>query len=502
MKKTLLASAAVLLWTGSALAAAQTVTIPAEDYQAIINQLKTLQSRVESLEKEKPTTAAMSDNKIQKDMDSIYDTLDQVETKTLKDKINLGAELRTRVDNFKVKDHMYFTPGAPQTPGHQESNDNSWTNRFRVNMDADIQKNLKFTGRLTAYKNFADSDSPNSAVYGDANSAHMPNGSDIKLDRAYIDWVPENLGVPLAFTFGRHPSSEGPPNEIKENRKRQSTYPALLFDGEADGVVTTLGLERYTGWKDSGLRLAWGKAYQDDDNVNAYLDNPGGIDDTNVFAAFFETQLPGINNSLLVLSALRANDLAVANFSTLGIVGDTNVGDIDLYGIHVQADKVMQSNFDVFLSLGVNKTHPNGNSVFLDINPSGTQGTQDPGEPSMGLLNNNGTTSHSGWAVYAGLAYTVPYAPMNNPKIGFEYNHGSDYWFSFTSGSTELFNKLATRGDVYDLYYIQPFNDYLFARIGYTLADYDYGLSGFHIGDMGESTEKLRNAYMLMDCRF
>jgi len=91
---------------------------------------------------------------------------------------------------------------------------------------------------------------------------------------------------------------------------------------------------------------------------------------------------------------------------------------------------------------------------------------------------------------------------MNTPKLGFEYNHGSDYWSSFTSGSTELFNKLATRGDVYDLYYIQPFNDYLFARIGYTLADYDYVLSGFHIGDLGRSTEKLRNAYMLMDCRF
>ena len=63
---------------------------------------------------------------------------------------------------------------------------------------------------------------------------------------------------------------------MKENRKRQSTYPSLLFDGEADGIVTTLGLERYTGWKDSGLRLAWGKAYQDDDNVSAYLDKPGG----------------------------------------------------------------------------------------------------------------------------------------------------------------------------------------------------------------------------------
>ncbi len=295
--------------------------------------------------------------------------------------------------------------------------------------------------------------------------------------------------MPLAITFGRHPSSEGPPNEIKENRKRQSTYPSLLFDGEADGVVATVGLERYLGWQDSALRLAWGKAYQDDDTVNAYLDAPGGIDDTNVFATFFESQLPGVENTLLVLSALRANDLAATGFDSLGINGSENVGDLDLFGIHLQANRLRNSNFDLFLSLGLNQSHPNGRVLN---SPLGT----------MGLLNNDGDSSHSGWAVYTGLAYTIPAAGLNHPKIGFEYNHGSQYWFSFTSGSTELYNKLATRGDVYDLYYIQPFNEYLFARIGYTLAQYDYGLSGFHIGDLGAANEELQNAYMLMDCRF
>lgn len=501
MKKTLLTAAAVFLWLGNALAAPQTVTMPAEDYQAIINQLKALQSRVESLEhqtpSEKSASAAIPDSKLEKDVTSIYDTLDRVETKSLKDKINLGAEVRTRVDNFKVKDHMYFT-AAPKPPGHEENNDNSWTNRFRVNMDADIRKNLKFTGRLTAFKNFADSSAPHPDVIGDSNAAHLPDGSSIKLDRAYIDWVPENLGIPLALTFGRHPSSEGPPNEIKENRKRQSTYPSLLFDGEADGVVATLGLERYIGWKDSGLRLAWGKAFQDNDTVNTYLDSPNGLDDTNLFAGFFETQIPGINDSLVVLSALRANDLA-ANFPQL-LGASQTVGDMDLYGIHLQANKLMNSNFDLFLSLGRNKSHPNGKTLGLpfDINNDGIP----DGSIPMGLLNNDGDTSRSGWAVYTGLAYTIPAANFNNPKIGFEYNHGSDYWFSFTSGSTELYNKLAIRGDVYDLYYIQPFNDYLFGRIGYTLAKYDHSLSGFHIGDLGDSTEELRNAYLLMDCRF
>ena len=49
MKKTLLTAAAVFLWCGSALAEPQTVTLPAADYQAIVNQLKALQSRVDAL---------------------------------------------------------------------------------------------------------------------------------------------------------------------------------------------------------------------------------------------------------------------------------------------------------------------------------------------------------------------------------------------------------------------------------------------------------------------
>jgi len=117
-------------------------------------------------------------------------------------------------------------------------------------------------------------------------------------------------------------------------------------------------------------------------------------------------------------------------------------------------------------------------------------------------LNGDGTTSHSGWAVYTGLRYTIPYAPMLNPKVGFEYNHGSDYWFSFTQGSTELYNKLAIRGDAYELYYIQPFNENLFMRAGFVWADYNYNLSGYHVGDFGQSTEDLTNGYLLLDARF
>ena len=474
MKKILLTAGALLAWTGCAVAGAggQTVAIPVEDYKAILQRLDTLQKRVDQMEKTdspsgKAASAAMPSSKLAKDVENIFDTLDKVETKTLKDRINLGAELRTRVDSFKLKDDA--------TVDH---NDNFWTNRFRLNLDSEIQKNLLFTGRLTGYKNFANQ---NGEASNDASQAHVPGNSSIKLDRAYVDWIPEGMPFPLALTFGRHPSSEGPPSELKENRLRQSTYPSLLFDGEADGVVATVGLERYLGWKNSGIRFAYGKGYQDSGST-AYLDDGSHpYEDINVYAMFFETEIPGVRDSLLVLSALEATDINGMGSADI----NAKLGNMSLYGVHAQANNVADSGFDIFLSTGLNKTDPNGN------HPN-----------SFGLLNSDGTTDHTGWAVYTGLRYNIPYKPWNNPKIGFEYNHGSEYWASFTWGPSELYDKLGTRGDAYDFYYIQPFNDNLFGRLGYTHIDYDHGTAMRVFGEPGESNAELDNLYFLLDVRF
>ncbi len=481
--KIFLLSAFFLMVPGMLQASGQTVTLPVEDYRAILQRLDALQQRVDRLEKEKVET-----RKLSKDIDEIYDTLDKVETKTIEDKLNIGAELRTRMDNFKVRDHRNMITGKEE----DLSNDNFWSNRFRLNLSAKVIKGLDFHGRLTVYKNWADSD--RYVMYSDPNRAHVPDDTTLKLDRAYIDWVLPHSPVPVALTIGRHPSTEGPPLEFKENRKRQSTYPALLFDGEADGIVMTFGLERYLGLKNSGLRLAYGKGYQSDDDKDIYLDERGGIDDLDVFAAFFETELPRIPGSLLVLSYVRGD-----NFVDTPLGATRNLGDMDLFGIHVQATNVVDSGLDLFLSWGLNNSHPNGKFAYMSVgkDPSG-QAINAP----MGLLSSDGEHDRTGWAIYAGLRYTLPMALLNNPKLGFEFNHGSKYWFSFTQGSTEIFNKLASRGDVYDFYYIQPVNRYLFLRTGYTWIDYDYSGSGWHIGQPFRIDDKFSDFYVLIDCRF
>jgi hypothetical protein len=489
--------AATTVYAGGVAPAGRTVTLPAEAYRAILDRLDQLQHRVDELESTKGSV-----EKLATDVDDIYDTLDRVETKTLQDRVNFGVELRTRLDNFKTEDYLYnYVTGETKN----NSKDNMWTNRFRLNMSADIMDGLTFHGRLTVFKNWSDNDQP--MMFADANAAHTPADTSVKLDRAYIDWVVPGMPIPLAITFGRQPSSEGPPFELRENRLRQSTYPSLLFDGESDGIVATFGLSKYTHIHNNGFRLAYFKGFQNNDDMVSYKRPRNFLDDLNVFATFFEGEIPAVPNSLFVLGYVRSNG-HVDN----PLHPTASIGDMDNYVIHTQADNIMETGLDFFISWGLNKSHPNGDfgtSDFMD--PAGNLFTfRMPPNPQqgiypgigMGLLDDDGDHGHTGWAIYTGLRYTIPVSMLNLPKIGFEYNHGSKYWFSYTMGTDDIYNKLATRGDAYDIYYIQPFNRYLFLRTGYTYVDYDYTGSGWHIGKPMDTEESLQNFYVLLDCRF
>ena len=165
---------------------------------------------------------------------------------------------------------------------------------------------------------------------------------------------------------------------------------------------------------------------------------------------------------------------------------NVDLGDMDIWGAHLQASDIAAAGLDFFFSYGGNQSKPNGSA------PMGL----------FGLLSSNGQSKHTGYSFYTGLRYTIPVEPLNMPKLGFEYNTGSKYWFSMTMGTPDLFNKLATRGSVYDLYYIQPVNKHLFFRAGFIHIDYDYTGSGQHMGAPMESDATLDNYYFLMDVRF
>ena len=98
------------------------------------------------------------------------------------------------------------------------------------------------------------------------------------------------------------------------------------------------------------------------------------------------------------------------------------------------------------------------------------------GVSDLDLKGNMKPMGDRGYAYWVGGRYTLPLA--SKPKIGVEYNHGDENWFNFTSGANDVTNKLATRGDAFEVYYIQPINRYSFLRLGAQYIDYDYTGSG------------------------
>jgi len=114
------------------------------------------------------------------------------------------------------------------------------------------------------------------------------------------------------------------------------------------------------------------------------------------------------------------------------------------------------------------------------------------------------TETKQGEALWAGFRYQLPW----QGKIGYEYNRGSRYWFSFLFGASEMTNKLIARGEAHEIYYTHDFNRYTYVQIGMLDIDYEYGNSGMHVGTPmkvagdGNQVDTLRNAYLLFGLNF
>ena len=141
------------------------------------------------------------------------------------------------------------------------------------------------------------------------------------------------------------------------------------------------------------------------------------------------------------------------------------------------AKNVGPGNLNWFASAGFSQTHPNGNTLKFAGLDSG-----------YGLLFTGMPEETNGWAAYLGARYDLP---SSRTLIGFEYNHGSENWITFTPAADDLWTaKLGTRGDVYETYIIKelslkPISSYTskaFFKFGYQYYSFDYTGSNSWLG--------------------
>ncbi len=399
-------------------------------------------------------------NDLQEQLDDLDEKVEGVETATLLDKINLNLGFRVKVNNFDKK----------MADGSKISSNNLWSTKFILGMDSEITKNMKFHGRLSMYKYWADSTKHLYSQY-DNMQGRVPSDSSVYLERAYIDWYFDAF-VPSALTIGRQPSADGPSHQYKENTTRKSTYSALVFDGASDGIVYTADISKLTNITNAKLRFAYGKGFQNDETKlgvqNAFIGSQNDeLKDTNVVGAFFESDLPTLSNSLFQVGCVHMSDV-VANAMDPNPDNNKNIGAMNFIGMMAQATNIKDSHLDLFTHIGVSRANPS-NTLYGYNNQS------------SGLLRDSvdDTDIKDGYAFWLGGRYTLDI--LNHSKIGFEYNQGSKYWVTATQGSYDVVNKLAVRGSAIELYGLYPINRYSFIRLGTLYIDYDYTNSGWYL---------------------
>lgn len=408
---------------------------------------------------------------------------DRSEDWDLASRFNLYGDFRARGDFYN----------AESVFGRELDNETILTNRFRLNMRVKATENLEFKGRLAMYKTwgnqsaFADESGAMWPTF-DGNVTRSPVGSSaLYVDRAFVNW--NNIaGLPLWFSVGRRPTTDGPPAQIRMGvDERQATPMAFMdwpFDGLSMGYAWNWGAESLGS---SRVRFCYGRGFEAglQDDVTSKLDDMD-------FAGLSWDIMKKEDRFAYIQSFMAFNVINYPNFQDpiinsafgdmSGMGERDNLGDI-WHNAAVYQSKLAGLNY--FVSGGYSQTQPDSVGMFND--PFSMTGPN--------------TDKEDGYSLYLGVRYDVKQAGL---KFGAEFNYGSQYWLAMAPGHDEIYqSKLATRGQVYEIYTIydlptgEAISKYAktFIRLGYQHYEYDYSGSGdwnlaaYDLSDAGDTAK-------------
>jgi len=446
--------------------------------------------------------------------------------------LELGGDYQFRFDSLKgtVREYYNFQdvlawklggmvgPQPATVQGFDVKNDSLMTNRFGLNLKANVMEDVSVKARLLMYKVWGhETSTPADGSFfsdratgpNDGTIGHVPQDNTLRVDYAYA--TISNIGeMPLWFSVGRRPTTGGVPTNIRRNSEKTGTagVPGILVDYAFDGATVGYAPE-LAPMPGAFVKLCYGKGFD------------SGFDTTG--SSLKDTEFYGVMASLYDTETLRAQVQyqkgahifdAPSDGSALTGPVRHNLGDIDWVG-GVVMGKV--SSLNLFLSAARSKTRPNNQEFEVDAGPAGLI-------PVAGLMYDDGSApeSRTGGAVYVGGRYDVDSTGM---KLGAEYNQGSKNWVGMVPASEDLWtSKLGTRGSVYEVYIIQELRNkpiakkgQAFFKLGYQYYKFDYTGSNNWVGapkkisdlattpanaQMLAPVEKATDIYLTFEVRF
>ncbi len=368
---------------------------------------------------------------------------------------------------------------------YKPSNETVYTNKLGLDLHAKANKNVTVNIKLDMYKSFGsqNDDATTGNFFADrvgvfdGTLGHTPSDSALNVDRAYATW--SNIAdQPVWFSVGRRPSTNGAPTNLKLNAERPGNggTPALLVDYAFDGMTVGYApdIDALPG---AYAKICYGRGYD-----SGFRASSNSLKDTDMLGvAVIPVDTDPLRVWLQWNRGFNIFDFPVMSNTAFGNTApSTNLGDIDWFGAGAMSTlkNVGPGNLNLFADFGLSVTHPNDNV-------SGQAGFQ--GLMTGGFFSPEAPSSKTGWALFAGVRYDLP----SKTKLGFEFNHGSEDWITFTPASDDMWtSKVGTRGNVYEPYIIQeldlkPISSYLsktFIRIGYQYYDFEYTGSNNWVG--------------------
>ena len=361
-------------------------------------------------------------------------------------KLKISGDYRFSVDNLDYN----------MADGSNPSNDALLTNRLWLNFSYKPNRHIDFNTKLAFNKVFGQPMTQSAFDGFDWLSSTTNTDDEFRVKNAYINYRDDTLlgaNIPWDFGVGRRSTSYNKLLSLRDDSAANSPL-GHIVSAEFDGGHLGFDFSQVTGVSGMHLKLAAGRGASYIMPSISYAPDADVGENINMFAFNFVPYADeALHTELQAMYVTNLIDLTDMNDPSKGF---DNVGDMYL-GAFMTSYKVSSLNDTLFFaSIGMSQT-----------------------KPSVGQAMLGSTDDEVGLSYWVGAQWNC--LLTENAKVGLEYNHGDQYWRSFTyAEDTVVGSKMAVRGDAYEFYFTKEITEGLSFQARYTYLNYDYtGSNGF-----------------------
>lgn len=172
--------------------------------------------------------------KEQLSMHELDERLTNLELMQALNQIHFGIELNNYIGHFQVNDR---DPEYNEKDFSGKDKDERTRMNSQVRFSANARLNDQFAIYTQFESNFHANSEFNTGNVPSFNTTYQRRGVGVFVRRAYFDY---HMNKYFTFSMGRLPTTNGPPQNVRNNMERRGTYPLLSFSVPIDGVAGTL----------------------------------------------------------------------------------------------------------------------------------------------------------------------------------------------------------------------------------------------------------------------